>query len=131
MSAVTGRNMTFLDGIELGKKIWNLDHAIWTLQGRHRDMVHFADYYYDKKGGGVGGDVPNAYLPGLEDGVWDYRGYSYRKFDRAKFEEFKTTFYRLQGWDPDTGYPNRSALEKIGLGYVADELEKNGKLGRS
>ncbi|MBL7176975.1 MAG: aldehyde:ferredoxin oxidoreductase [Desulfobacteraceae bacterium] len=130
-NAVTGKNMTFLDGIELGKKIWNLDNAIWTLQGRHRDMVHFADYYYNKKGGGTGGDVPNAYLPGLEDGVWDYRGYSRRKFDRAKFEEFKTTFYKLQGWDPESGYPTKATLESMDLGYVADELEKNGKLGRS
>jgi aldehyde:ferredoxin oxidoreductase len=131
MNAVTGKNMTFLDGIELGKKIWNLDNAIWTLQGRHRDMVHFADYYYNKKGGGTGGDVPNAYLPGLEDGVWDYRGYSRRKFDRAKFEEFKTTFYKLQGWDVESGYPTKATLESMDLGYVADELEKKGKLGRS
>lgn len=28
-----------------------------------------------------------------------------------------------------TGYPTRAALEPLGLGYIADELEKNGKLG--
>ena len=43
-NAVTGRNMTFAEGIEIGRKIWTLDHAIWTLQGRHRDDIHFADY---------------------------------------------------------------------------------------
>ena len=32
LNAVTGKNFSFLDGIELGRKIWNLDHAIWTLQ---------------------------------------------------------------------------------------------------
>ncbi len=46
LKAVTGNEFSFADGIELGKKIWNLDHAIWTLQGRHRDMVNFSDYYY-------------------------------------------------------------------------------------
>ena len=46
------------------------------------------------------------------------------------FDEFKTKFYKLQGWDTTTGYPTRSALEPIGLGYVADELEKEGKLGK-
>jgi aldehyde:ferredoxin oxidoreductase len=93
-------------------------------------MVHFADYYYNKKGGGTGGDVPNAYLPGLKDGVWDYRGYSRRKFDRAKFEEFKTIFYKLQGWDTESGYPTKATLESMDLGYVADELENKGKLGK-
>jgi alpha-L-arabinofuranosidase len=34
--------------IGIGKKIWNLDNVIWTLQGRHRDMVHFADFIYNK-----------------------------------------------------------------------------------
>ena len=46
LNAVTGKNFTFLDGIEIGRKIWNLNHSIWTLQGRHRNMVHFAEYIY-------------------------------------------------------------------------------------
>jgi aldehyde:ferredoxin oxidoreductase len=51
LKAVTGKNFSFLDGIEVGKKIWNLDHAIWTLQGRHRDMARFADFVpLDKDG---------------------------------------------------------------------------------
>ena len=47
IGAVTGETFTFRDGIEIGRKIWNLNHAIWTLQGRHRDMVRFSDYIYD------------------------------------------------------------------------------------
>ena len=49
--------------------------------------------------------------------------------DRDKFEEFKTRCYDMQGWDTASGYPTRSTLECLGLGYVADELEKHGKLG--
>jgi aldehyde:ferredoxin oxidoreductase len=128
LKAVTGQDFSFEDGIELGRKIWNLDHAIWTLQGRHRDMVHFADNVYEKQPL-MPLDVANAYLPGKENGKWDYYGYSYRTLDRGKFDEFKTRFYELQGWDTATGYPTRTALESMGLGYVADELEKNGKLG--
>jgi len=128
LNAVTGKNMSFLDGINLGRKIWNLDNAIWTLQGRHRDMVHFADFIYTKPGTRV--DVPNAYLPGREKGKWDYYGYTNRSIDRNKFEEFKTRFYKLQGWDAATGYPTRGTLESLGLRYVADELHKNGKLGK-
>ena len=46
-NAVTGKNISFLDGMETGRKVWNIQNAIWTLQGRHRDMVQFADYYYE------------------------------------------------------------------------------------
>ena len=128
VKAVTGEDFTFEDGIHLGRKIWNLDHAIWTLQGRHRDMVHFCDNVY-KQQPLFQADVPNAYMPGKENGKWGYYGYSQRTLDRDKFDEFKTRFYELQGWDTATGYPTRAALEPLGLGYVADELEKNGKLG--
>jgi aldehyde:ferredoxin oxidoreductase len=130
VKAVTGKDLTFEDGINLGRKIWNLDHAIWTLQGRHRDMVHFADNVYEQQPL-FPAEVPNVFLPGKENGKWGYYGYSYRTLDRAKFDEFKTRFYQLQGWDPATGYPTRAALESLGLGYVADELEGHGKLGEN
>jgi aldehyde:ferredoxin oxidoreductase len=128
IKAVTGKDVSFQHGIDLGRKIWNLDHAIWTLQGRHRDMVHFSDNIY-KMQPLYPLEVPNVHLPGKENGKWDYYGYSYRTLDRSKFDEFKTRFYELQGWDTSNGYPTRSALEALGLGYVADELEKAGKLG--
>jgi aldehyde:ferredoxin oxidoreductase len=129
LKAVTGKDLSFEDGIELGRKIWNLDHAIWTLQGRHRDMVYFVDYVYEQLPLFPVGAIPNIHMPGKEDGKWGFYGYSERTLDRAKFDEFKTRFYELQGWDTATGYPTRAALESLGLGYVADELERNGKLG--
>ena len=128
IKAVTGKDFSFEDGVHLGRKIWYLDHAIWTLQGRHRDMVHFSDNIY-KKRPLYPLDVPNAHLPGKENGQWDYYGYSQRHLDKEKFEGFKTRFYQMQGWDTATGFPTRAALASVGLEYVADELEKNGKLG--
>ena len=128
LKAVTGKNFSFLDGINLGKKIWNLDNAIWTLQGRHRDMVHFADIIYEKT---PDWDTDGkAYMPGIENGKWDYHYYAKRTLDRKKFDEFKTRFYKLQGWDIKTGWPKRSMLKSIGLGHVADELNRKGKLGK-
>ncbi|MBA4395408.1 MAG: aldehyde ferredoxin oxidoreductase, partial [Desulfobacca sp.] len=123
-NAVTGKKFTFLDGMELGRRIWNLDQAIWTLQGRHRDLVHFADYIYT---------VPSKvqyFWPGKKDGQWEYLDISGRCLDKKKFEEFKTRFYHLEGWDPVTGFPTRSTLASLKLGHVADELERKGKLGR-
>jgi len=127
LNAVTGKNFSFLDGIELGKKIWNLDNAIWTLQGRHRDMVHFADYYYSQPSFSLDGS--HEYMPGLEKNKWRYIKVLGRHFDRDKFEDFKTIFYNLQGWDITTGFPTKDTLNSLDLAYVADELDNHGKLG--
>ena len=64
-----------------------------------------------------------------ENGKWKYLNFCGRSLDREKFEEFKTRFYKFQGWDPATGWPTRSNLESIGLGCIADELEQSGRLG--
>jgi aldehyde:ferredoxin oxidoreductase len=127
-NAVTGNKFSFLEGMELGRKIWNLDNAIWTLQGRHRKMVHFSDYIYNVPYRGFG-NYAMYYLPGREKGKWDYIRVNGRCLDKAKFEEFKTRFYNLEGWDTRTGWPKRGTLESLGLKSVADELEKNKKLG--
>jgi len=127
-NAVTGKKFSFLDGMEMGRKIWNLDNAIWTLQGRHRDMVHFSDYIYHVPYGGSG-NLSMYYLPGREKGKWDYIRVNGRCLDKARFEEFKTKFYNLEGWDTRSGWPKRRTLESLGLKYVAEELERNKKLG--
>ena len=122
-NAVTGKNMSFRDGMEIGRKVWNIQNAIWTLQGRHRDMVKFADYYHEQP---LKEHPP---VPAFIDGEWTYEKIKGRKIERDKFEEWKTTYYQLEGWDPQTGWPTRATLESLGLGHVADELEKNAKLG--
>ena len=122
LSAVTGKKLTFLEGIELGKTIWNLDHAIWTLQGRHRDMVHFTDIHYDRPGGRTWG-------LSMKNGKWQRGRMEPRTLDKDRFEDFKTHFYKVQGWDTASGFPTRSTLADMGLDNVADELEAQGKLG--
>ena len=119
--------------MEIGRKIWNIDNAIWTLQGRHRDMVKFADYIYDVPyGGGAWGEgmmPPSYYMPGMESGEWKYIDFQGRQLDRAGFEEWKTLFYEFEGWDTSSGWPSRATLEGLGLNNVADLLESKGKLG--
>jgi aldehyde:ferredoxin oxidoreductase len=50
------------------------------------------------------------------------------KLDKEDFETALTMFYEEMGWDAKTGAPTRAALEKVKLGYVADELDKLGLL---
>ena len=47
--------------------------------------------------------------------------------DPARFEEAKRTYYYLMGWDPETGVPTRITLERLGVGWVADELARCGR----
>ena len=124
LKAVTGKALDFEEGMEVGRRIWNLDNAVWTLQGRHRDMVHFADYMYTEP------LEATAYMPCVKDGKWEYVNVKKRRLDKAKFEEWKTRYYTLEGWDPASGWPRRKALASMDMGAVADELEKSGKLGR-
>ena len=39
-------------------------------------------------------------------------------------------YYKMHDWDPATSYPTRKALERYGLGAIADDLERIGKLGK-
>ena len=46
-----------------------------------------------------------------------------------KFEDWKTRFYKFEGYNPENGYPTRDTLEDMNMKKVADLLEKRGKLG--
>ncbi len=121
-NAVTGKNITFADGMEIGRKIWTLDRAMWVLQGRHRDQEVFPDYIYNKPS-------QAHIMPVYQDGKWVYATNAGRKLDRAKFEDWKTRFYKFEGWNPDNGWPTRSTLESLGLKRVADLLQRKHRLG--
>jgi aldehyde:ferredoxin oxidoreductase len=121
--AVTGNEISYEDSLKMGQKIWNLGRAIWVLQGRTRAMEVFTNYVYD-----VPTKAPYP-LPIKKDGQWTYDVCIGRTLDRAKFEDVKSRFYKLEGWSETTGWPTREGLSALGLDNVADELEKNQKLG--
>ena len=68
-------------------------------------------------------------LPMYQNGKWSYETGEGRTLDRAKVEEFKTKFYKFEGYNPDNGYPTRDTLEKAGLRKVADLLQSRNRLG--
>jgi aldehyde:ferredoxin oxidoreductase len=51
--------------------------------------------------------------------------------DRKKFNRMLDDYYDLHGWNRKTGYPTRKTLAALNLEYVADDLEKIGKLGKA
>jgi aldehyde:ferredoxin oxidoreductase len=50
------------------------------------------------------------------------------KMDEAKWNGMLDDYYTIHGWDKETSYPKRETLQALGLGEVADDLEKIGKL---
>jgi len=132
INAVIGGDMTFAEGMEIGRKIWNLDRAIWILQGRHRDIEKFAEYIYTTgaQPGTTTYEAPYT-MPVFENNEWSYKSVAGRILDRQKSEDWKTLFFKVEGWDVKSGWPTRETLEKLDLANVADALEKVGKLGAS
>ena len=144
-NAVTGKNITFADGMEAGRKIWNLDRSIFILQGRHRDMEKFAPFLLKPQDPNVPPNrnalVGGMAVPYYKDGKWDYAYHDWMDptnayaplqplyIDEAKFEDWRTMFYEFEGWETSSGWPTRSTLEGLDLGFVADKLENAGKLG--
>ena len=127
-NAVTGDDISYLDGLKMGYRAFVLQNAIWALQGRHRDIVQFADYIYDKKWEHF--ELPFFLWPCRdENGIWKYTDVMHRKIDREKFEEWKTRFYKAEGLDPKTGWPTEETLKKLGLDFAIDELKAHKKLG--
>lgn len=122
--AVTGNEMSMEDSLEMGRKIFTLDKAIWVLQGRERDMEMLADYVFE-----VPTSAPYP-LPVFEDGEWKYDMTIGRTLDRDKFETVKDRFYALEGWEVATGYPSAKTLKDFDMGDVSKELEAAKKLGK-
>ena len=48
--------------------------------------------------------------------------------ESEKFEDMKNQYYTLRGWDVSAGIPSKETLERQGLGDVAGDLVRLGKL---
>jgi len=51
------------------------------------------------------------------------------KIDETKWNKMLDDYYDLHGWERTTSFPTRETLLNAGLEYVADDLQKIGKLG--
>jgi aldehyde:ferredoxin oxidoreductase len=126
LNAITGRNHSFKDGLEIGRRAWNVKRAIFVMQGRHKKMENFTGYLY-KPGASYCGFYNN--LPILNGDKWEIQDCRELYFTREGVDQFKTHFYNVEGWDPNSGYPKRKTLEDLGIKQVADFLQSKNKLG--
>jgi aldehyde:ferredoxin oxidoreductase len=101
--ATTGFHFTEEAMFEIGERIINLERAYLTREGiRRRD-----DY------------LPGRFLKEpLPDG--NSKGAIF------EIEPMLDEYYAERGWDLKTGVPKAEKLRKIGLGYIIEDLKRNG-----
>jgi len=126
LKAITGKDRSFMDGIETGRRIFNLLRAIYSLQGRHKKMEKFNGYYYRPGASYCGYYTSRTVFDGKE---WDWQNCRELYFTEKGIETMKEHVYEIEGWNKDSGYPPRKALEELDLTNVADHLQSKGKLG--
>ncbi|MFC1839438.1 aldehyde ferredoxin oxidoreductase N-terminal domain-containing protein [Thermodesulfobacteriota bacterium] len=126
LNAVTGRNDTFQDGLEMGRRAWNLKRAIFALQGRHKKMENFTGYHYRPGASYCGYDTEKPVFDGKK---WDWKNCKELYFTEDGVDQWKTHFYDVEGWNKDSGYPTRKTLEDLGMKHVADHMQSKNKLG--
>ncbi len=102
VTAVTGMETTVDDLLVYGRRRVNLMRAFNAREGMTRDQDTLPKRLYDDP---------------LQDGAS-----AGATVDRARNAEAIATYYRLAGWDPETGNPPRETLEELDLGWVADKL---------
>jgi aldehyde:ferredoxin oxidoreductase len=100
--AVTGWKVSLYELMKLGERRLNMMRAFNARESIGRDADTLPEKFFT---------VP------LKGGRSD--GYA---VDRQAWQQALETYYGMCGWDAETGYPTRSKLEELGIGWVADEL---------
>jgi len=128
LSAVTGKETDEEGLYHVGERIFNLERAIQVREGhggRKGDVL--PDYCFEKPAKPYVFYNPGCLVPGRNGEVISRNG---AVLDRDKFEDMKTEYYHLRGWDADTGFQTREKLKQLGLSGIAEELDKRGRLSR-
>ncbi len=107
-SVCTGYDVSEVELDQAGERIWNQLRAIDVRNfGRDRSVDEYT--------------IDGFMYPGKDDGVL---------LDREKFLTLLDKYYELSGWNLTNGCPTRAKLEELGMGDVADELERLGAVDR-
>lgn len=110
--AATGIDVDKTQWLKIGERIFNLERAIMVREGRRKKDDIVTEYHFT---------VPETEVP-----PWEVRRDPPPVADREKFEIMRDEFYRLRGWNVDTGIPEEWKLRELQLDDVADELKEEG-----
>jgi aldehyde:ferredoxin oxidoreductase len=105
---------------EIGERIYNLQRLILLREGRKTpDADYPPEYLFTEP---LESPVHTGMMvPGPGDSAFDTSG---AVLDREKYLAMLKKFYRLRGWDEETGLPLQETLEKLGLTGYSPEYVK-------
>jgi len=122
-SAVTGIETDEAGLHEYGERIFNLQRGVLLREGwQARDDDLPAEFNFIEP---VQTHMlnPELIVPGPTEEPVSVRG---SVLDRQKFNEMRTEFYELRGWDPVSGLQRRGTLERLGLSDIIPEMKTRG-----
>ena len=99
--AVTGYKLAEEELNLIGERVWNLGRAMMIREGRTRNEDTLNESFFMERDGE-------------------------RAVSKADFEQAKTEYYELRGWDKVSGWPTLNKLNEIGLPDIASDLKKEG-----
>ncbi len=124
LSAVTGINIAEDEYYRIGERVFNLQRAIQTVEGRvgrkddRPNEFYFTEPMMDEPGF-LGIFNPDFMLPGPDGELITRKG---AVLERDKFEAMMDEYYGLRGWDVGSGLQKRETLERLDLAEIIPRL---------
>ncbi len=100
MTALSGITFSANQLLTIGERIYNVERAFNSRSGLTRENDKIPDKFFN--------DPIQTKLKVL---------------DRTKFEKLKSDYYKLRGWNVDTGHPTKKKLVELGLHSIANDFE--------
>jgi len=106
-----------------GERIFNLQRAVLLREGRRPDKDDIlADFNYSDSVETVFMN-PDVIVPGPGEEVISLKG---RVLSLQVFEEMRSVFYELRGWDTGSGLQRAETLERLDLEDIIEDLNEQG-----
>jgi aldehyde:ferredoxin oxidoreductase len=125
LAAITGREIDEAGLNKIGERVFNLQRAILLRQGcEGRKGDRLLDYLHEEP-------LPFAFfnpdclVPGKNGQIVSRKG---ARLPRADFENMKSEYYELRGWDIESGLPTEKILGELELADIAADLRTRGLL---
>jgi aldehyde:ferredoxin oxidoreductase len=123
ISAVTGRELDEHGLNMVGERVFNLQRALRIREGGGgREHDQLLGYLFTDPLQSKHPDL-ECRVPGPDGEVESRRG---AVVDRQKFEEIKTEYYKLRGWDAGSGLQTVASLQALHLEDIAQDLVRRG-----
>lgn len=111
---------SFAQVVDIVNGVTGWNSTVWELMKVGERGTTMARAFNVREGLGIEDDnLPSRFSSPLTSGPLEGVAVS-----REMMEQAVATYYGAMGWDARTGIPTREKLHELGIGWVADELEK-------